>query len=574
MHRPPYSLNRVSKDAPHSISLPPHRFTPKLLPYVAGVLHRLKFLPPPCTNVNAVVGPVIERVEKPLHANTTRNAPYVERHFYREKKYLNTCTGVLMPNGDFNYQHMLLRICLLVSHFPWGFGPYQQQMYLLSHELVNKGYDILWMPFVVQLEEQLYDSSHFDAPIDYNHTFITYAGIQNSYVRTSTMNRLAEKYSIDAYITLLDVERFIRDTDLKIPSIAWHPHHFSSWTPLDAYILKGFASVASLQPGEEHFIPHIVQPVPVTQKWHRDKDTFFILLQGGNYETFDRKGWEISLQAYAEFHKRVPESHLYIHSVSKIAMMEKNANKKAPISVPDEGQPLRYLLHMLNITDYTLDESIHPPERISALKEAADVCLHPSRVEGFGMNVLECQYFGTPVITTNFTAMGAFTRFGHSVPPVQLSYYLRGFVAVPNISGVVEALHKIHQNVWIGSSTRVKEWILNDFSAYTVGNAFHRLLQNLHIKYFDTGIRRVYGEYMDIISADENRQWTMFGHLDTIPSVSDKSDVVRFMQNGMVAAIMVKTCLLLHIQIQTVWVPKMLYTIINAPHVNTIDISV
>lgn len=39
------------------------------------------------------------------------------------------------------------------------------------------------------------------------------------------------------------------------------------------------------------------------------------------------------------------------------------------------------------------------------LKAMADVCLHPSKTEGFGLNALECQAVGIPIITTNFSAM-------------------------------------------------------------------------------------------------------------------------------------------------------------------------
>lgn len=460
-------------------------------------------------------------------------------------------------------QHMLLRICLIVSHVPWAFGPYQQQMYMLGRELSARGHNILWLSIAQQTAP---------APDSFEHSFITFVEFNELFVRTSTMNTLAEKYTIDAYITLLDVERIIRDTDLKIPSIAWHPHHFDAWTPLDAYILRGFTSVASLVPTYDHFIPHIVEPIQPKTPWKRNSNTFMVLLQGGNYERFDRKGWEISLQAFAQFHKQVPDSHLYIHSVSKNTIMEFNNGENAPLQVPDEGQPLRYLLHMLNITSYTLDEKIHPPEDISALKKAADVCLHPSRVEGFGMNVLECQYFGTPVISTNFTAMAAFTRFGHAVPPIQLSYYLRGFVAVPNISGVVDALKDVYNGVWKGSAAAAKEWIENDFSTTAVVDAFEELLQNNTLVHLDTSTRYVFGEHMDIIGVDENRLWTMFGYIPTVPSIDEPVDVVRFLHNGAVVAIMVKNCMLLNIQIQTTWVPKVLYTIMSASHVITKDI--
>ena len=89
------------------------------------------------------------------------------------------------------------------------------------------------------------------------------------------MNRIAEKYDIDAYITLVDVERIIRDADLKIPSIAWHPHHFNMWTPTHTYY--GFTSVASLDPAYNRFIPHIVEPVQPKTLWERNENTFMVL---------------------------------------------------------------------------------------------------------------------------------------------------------------------------------------------------------------------------------------------------------------------------------------------------------
>ena len=45
----------------------------------------------------------------------------------------------------------------------------------------------------------------------------------------------------------------------------------------------------------------------------------------------------------------------------------------------------------------------------------ADVLLHPSRSEGFGMLVLEAQHIGVPVITTRRGAMKDYTMHGVSV---------------------------------------------------------------------------------------------------------------------------------------------------------------
>ena len=46
------------------------------------------------------------------------------------------------------------------------------------------------------------------------------------------------------------------------------------------------------------------------------------------------------------------------------------------------------------------------------LMAVADVLLQPSKVEGFGMPVLEAQLLGTPVVTTAWGAMADYTRCG------------------------------------------------------------------------------------------------------------------------------------------------------------------
>ena len=46
------------------------------------------------------------------------------------------------------------------------------------------------------------------------------------------------------------------------------------------------------------------------------------------------------------------------------------------------------------------------------LQSMADVLLIPSKVEGFGMPILESQLLGTPVVSTKLTAMGKLTATG------------------------------------------------------------------------------------------------------------------------------------------------------------------
>jgi hypothetical protein len=52
------------------------------------------------------------------------------------------------------------------------------------------------------------------------------------------------------------------------------------------------------------------------------------------------------------------------------------------------------------------------PCRSTQVVALADVLLHPSRSEGFGMLVLEAQHIGVPVITTRRGAMKDYTMHG------------------------------------------------------------------------------------------------------------------------------------------------------------------
>lgn len=228
------------------------------------------------------------------------------------------------------------------------------------------------------------------------------------------------------------------------------------------------------------------------------KNYFIVLLQGGNYESEDRKGWDTSLQAFVHFYNSLedpsPRVHLLIHSMeSYLVAADQNSDEDAPAAVLPKGNMLYLILHELGLPRdaYTIDIAKHAPEVVAAYKARADVCLHPSKVEGFGMNVLECQALGTPVITTNYTAMGDFTKLGRSVPPRQTirspgELYR---MALPDVIGISDALGEIYQEFLsinqsdeMASFRREKEiketsdWIDENFSSDKVGNSFKSLL--------------------------------------------------------------------------------------------------
>ena len=256
-----------------------------------------------------------------------------------------------------------------------------------------------------------------------------------------------------------------------------------------------------------------------------DDNTFIVLLQGGNYDEHeDRKGWDTSIQAFVLFYNRLlsqqqekdrddnnnngeendgtclsssgggSKVHLLVHSMeSYLIESDKNGDVDAPPMILPKGHQLFKVLHESGLPRhlYTLDPNKHQPEVVAAYKARASVCLHPSKVEGFGMNVLECQAVGTPVITTNYTAMGDYTKHGRSVPPRQMIKTAQDLysMALPDVEGITNSLMDLYEEHTSSSASSeveklsanekklAEEWIDSTFSPAKVGQTFQSLLR-------------------------------------------------------------------------------------------------
>eukprot|EP00939_MAST-03C_sp_MAST-3C-sp1_P003343 g3343.t1 len=407
-----------------------------------------------------------------------------------------------------------MRVCLVVASLPWRFGPYQNQGWKLSVSLDRLGFDVEWLAFssahaikkgTYKTSEELFRSHpHLDLPPDdFQDEHLTYLGFNvdgqiatgDSSLSVRLLNRIAKVYKIQRYIILTDTTRISRDVSFfRIPAVMWLPHHHATLTNVDKYTLDAFALVAALNPtvaslfpaeriSRVAYIPHIVEtpkldPLFASRTFHGiPEDAFVVLAQGGNYEMYDRKGWVQLLQSFAIFLAKQPNAFLYIHAIGKRSISALEHGGEPPPALTNDGPNLYDILTFLDVPDtaYKLDTSVHDFEEAVALKKMADVCLHPSKTEGFGLNILECQILGTPVVTTKFLAMADFTRNGVSVPPAQYELVNSGFVATPDVHGCARALLDVANEDAIVSSqksTDAAEWIKDHFSSKRVGNAF------------------------------------------------------------------------------------------------------
>ena len=369
-------------------------------------------------------------------------------------------------------------VCFVSPGNPWAFTPYQRQLFLLSQQLANdttSSWDLRWFSIYGQSsQEGIYDSVEKYASVigksiggtrdDMSHLSFIGGGMGGAtivdgfkVITFSHLNKIAKKYDIDAFILLMDATKIIRDVEFDVPAIFWLPQHFAKLHANDIYLLCGFAAVVPLSPSVTEtvkedvesimplsaapiirHIPHIIsvfdesnEPdsnirISTRLKLGIDANTFVVLLQNGNYDKLDRKGFSEAIQAFGKMYRNVEQSypnrpHLYIHAITK----------------SEVGLPLKRYLKSLNIPDeaWTLDENVHTREMVQYLKIMADVCLHPSKTEGFGLNSLECQALGTPSVTTEFSAMADFTFLGKAVPPRQLEWMHGGFCCNTRRSG-------------------------------------------------------------------------------------------------------------------------------------------
>src|SRR5262249_3548394 len=109
-----------------------------------------------------------------------------------------------------------------------------------------------------------------------------------------------------------------------------------------------------------------------------------------------RKGWPEQLEAFARFHGKHPDSVLLIHTL---------ANNPA-------GLPLARMVESFGLEgavlwsdQYAQAAGWMDDETMAGWFQCLDVLLACSYAEAFGIPIIEAQACGTPVITTNGSAM-------------------------------------------------------------------------------------------------------------------------------------------------------------------------
>jgi len=182
-------------------------------------------------------------------------------------------------------------------------------------------------------------------------------------------------------------------------------------------------------------------------------DAFLVAVVSANVGQAGRKNFHEIFRAWASFHASHPGSLLYLHTdVSGILQggddLERMANlcgcAMDSIIIPDQ---YRYLF------------GGYDPAFLRAVYSASDLCLNPSRGEGFGLPIIEAQACGCPVAITDFAAGPELAGPGAWLMRGDLQWQIGGYrLAHVPASEIEAALHSasVGTSADAGRAERVK----------------------------------------------------------------------------------------------------------------------
>lgn len=138
-------------------------------------------------------------------------------------------------------------------------------------------------------------------------------------------------------------------------------------------------------------------------------EAFVVLMVAANKGSPSRKSFSQSIRAFAAFHKHHPDSVLYLHT-DVVGYAGEDIVALCEATLPRDSYRFA--------PQYRLSAGLLDSEHMANLYSAADVTLNPAQGGGFELALLESQMCGTPVITTNFSAMPEVARTGWLVEPI------------------------------------------------------------------------------------------------------------------------------------------------------------
>ena len=199
-----------------------------------------------------------------------------------------------------------------------------------------------------------------------------------------------------------------------------------------------------------NMIQHIIKEQKIEDKQSLRKrmnltDEYFIcLMVARNADYCDRKAFQKNFEAFSLFLKNLEEEK---KEKCLLVLHESHTHSyKGNIDLLGFAKEFK-------IEDKIIftGEDVHKDIHIAELYKFADLLLCSSKSEGFGLPMVECQFYNTPVITTNCTAMATNTFYGICTEPEKISKKIGGInswsePSPENVKNAIQTIYDIKFN--------------------------------------------------------------------------------------------------------------------------------
>lgn len=345
---------------------------------------------------------------------------------------------------------------LLHSHAPWVKSGYGQQCEQVALQFRAMGHDVAISAF----------RGLSGVTVDWNRVPV-YSANGSDPFGMDMIEYFYGKWNADVVIILTDAWKGTRYSG------ALSKLNVANWIPIDSYplsrldytylIASGAAPIAMSRFGERMlaeagipalYAPHAVDTetfAPYDDQTDRDAlreeligslDTFVIGINAANRDIL-RKGFFEQFAGFAEFHKRYPNSQLYVHTA---------------VSHPS-GMDILSLVRACGIEDSVIfpDQGvlaageIDTPMLVRNFYHMLDLYSGCSLAEGFGLPLIEAQACGVPVVVTDASAMTELCGLGGVLvqgEPLWVEGHQSRWTK-PSIAGIAAAYEQMY-HVWLG----------------------------------------------------------------------------------------------------------------------------
>jgi glycosyltransferase involved in cell wall biosynthesis len=281
-------------------------------------------------------------------------------------------------------------------------------------------------------------------------------------------------------ITLVDA--WVLEPELlQLHGVRWCP-----WFPIDMEPLpppiarkvsKAYRRIVFSRFGERmmhdadldcSYVPHGIDVAvykPLDRAEVRQKlnlsDAFIVGMVAANKGWPSRKSFPEAIQAFSLFHKKHPDSILYLHTVKG------EHGEGEGLNLPElcTYYGLEVGKDVLFPDQYQLLIG-YSDEYMNALYNAFDVLLSPSMGEGFGIPIIEAQAAGCPVIVGGWTSMQELCLSGWAIDKADATPMyttLAAYQFIPHVAAIVDTLEQAYKQA--GSMRTVATKRAGKFSA-------------------------------------------------------------------------------------------------------------